>query len=89
MYDLALALEHCQEDDALPQLREALLDGYIQVRSIPAKQLEHLDLFLAAYYVYLSLWAATTALRYPNHKDELFKRMERAFRLVHRFAASY
>ena len=86
MYDLSLALEHCQEEVALPQFREALLDGYLQVRSIPAEQLDHLDLFLAAYYVYLSLWAATATQRYPNHKDELFGRMERAFRLVQRFA---
>jgi Ser/Thr protein kinase RdoA (MazF antagonist) len=88
MYDLSLAFEHCQEDDALPQFREALLDGYIQVRSIPEEQFDHLDLFLAAYYVYLSLWAAAATQRYPNYKDELFSRMERAFRLVQRYAAN-
>jgi Ser/Thr protein kinase RdoA (MazF antagonist) len=89
LYDLSLALEHCQEDEALPQFREALLDGYLQARSIPEGQLDLMDLFLAAYYVYLSLWAATAAQRYPNHKDELFSRMERAFRLIQRYAANY
>jgi Ser/Thr protein kinase RdoA (MazF antagonist) len=88
MYDLSLALEHCQEDDALPRFREALLDGYAQVRPLPEDQLAHLDLFLSAYYVYLSLWAASAVQCYPRHKEELFRRMERAFRLVKRYLAS-
>jgi Ser/Thr protein kinase RdoA (MazF antagonist) len=86
LYDLALALEHCQEDPALPKFRGALLDGYSRVRTISEDQVTHMDLFLAAYYVYLSLWAATAIQRYPNHKAELLKRMERAFRLVQRYA---
>jgi Ser/Thr protein kinase RdoA (MazF antagonist) len=54
IFDLSLALEHCQEDNALPQFRDALLAGYSQVRSLPEDQLKYLDLFLAAYFVYLS-----------------------------------
>ena len=88
LYDLSLALEHCQEDEALPDFRDALLEGYTRVRPIPENQLAHLDLFLAAYYVYLSLWAVTAIQRYPKHKDELLRRIERAFRLVQRYAAS-
>ena len=88
MFDLALALEHCQDDDALPMYREVLLDGYSQVRSVPESQFAHLDLFLASYYVYFSLWAAAMTQRHPNHKDELTRRMERAFRLVKRYIAS-
>jgi Ser/Thr protein kinase RdoA (MazF antagonist) len=86
LYDLSIALEHCQEDEDLPRFREALLEGYNQVRPIPEDQLNHLDLFLAANYVYLSLWAATAMQRYPKYKDELQRRMERAFRLVQRYA---
>jgi Ser/Thr protein kinase RdoA (MazF antagonist) len=89
IYDLSLALEHCQEDKDLPLYREALLDGYTQIRSITTDQLAHLDLFLAGYYVYLSLWAAAAALRYPNHKEELSRRMERAFKLAKRTIANY
>jgi Ser/Thr protein kinase RdoA (MazF antagonist) len=88
IYDLSLALEHCQEDVALPQFRDALLDGYAQLRPIPEKQLVHLDLFLAAFWVYLSLWTASAAQTYPNHKEELLRRMERAFRLVERTLAN-
>jgi Ser/Thr protein kinase RdoA (MazF antagonist) len=85
LYDLSLALEHCQEDDALPQFRDALLDGYTQIRPLPDDQLEHLDLFLAAYFVYLSLWAAAMAHLHPIYQEELNQRMRRAFRLVERY----
>ena len=88
VYDLSLALEHCQEDEALPQFRDTLLDGYAQVRSLPEDQIKYLDLFLAAYYVYLSLWAAAMAQLHPNYREELLRRMERAFRLVERYAAN-
>lgn len=85
VYDLSLALEHCQEDVGLPRFRDALLDGYTRVRSIPDEKSKYLNLFLAAYYVYLSLWAAAMAHLYPNYKEELLGRMERAFRFVEHF----
>ncbi len=88
IYDLSLALEHCQEDEALPQFRDALLDGYTRVRSLPEDQLKHLDLFLAAYYVFLSLWAVAVAQRFPKYREELFRRMERAFKLVEHYLST-
>ena len=88
VYDLSLALEGCQEDGALPQFRDALLDGYAQVRYLPEDQIIYLDLFLAAYYVYLSLWAAAMAHLHPMYREALHKRMERAFRLVERYVAN-
>jgi Ser/Thr protein kinase RdoA (MazF antagonist) len=88
LYDLSLALEHCQEDEALPLFREALLEGYTQVRPLAAEQIQYLDLFLAAFCVYLSLWAAALAHRYPKYRDALNQRMARAFRLVERFLAN-
>ena len=88
LYDLSLALEHCQEDEALPRLRDALLDGYARVRSLPEDQLEYLDLFLAAYYVYLSLYAVAAAQVYPRHREELVRRMERASRLVEHYLST-
>jgi Ser/Thr protein kinase RdoA (MazF antagonist) len=87
MYDLSLALEHCQDDPGLPQFRAALLDGYTRLRLLPESQLKYLDLFLAAYYVYLSLWAAAATQAYPHHRQVLSRRMERAFRLVERYVS--
>ena len=89
VYDLSLALEHCQEDEALLVFRDALLEGYTQVRPLPEAQLKYLDLFLAAYYVYLSLWAAAWAHLHPRNTEELHRRMERAFKLVKRFLANH
>jgi Ser/Thr protein kinase RdoA (MazF antagonist) len=88
VYDLSLALEHCQEDERLPQFRDALLDGYGRVRSLPEDQAKQMELCLAAYYVYLSLWAAAEAHLFPHYRDELFGRMERAFRLVERYLSN-
>jgi Ser/Thr protein kinase RdoA (MazF antagonist) len=85
IYDISLALEHCQEDQALPQFQEALLDGYTQIRPLPEEQVKYLDLFLAAFCVYLSLWAAATMQLYPQYREGLLKRMERAYTLVDRY----
>lgn len=82
MYDLAVSLEHCRDDEAYPQLRDALLDGYAEFRSLPEEQLESLELFMAAFYVYLGLWAAAMTLRYPHYRQELYERLERAAGLV-------
>lgn len=89
LYDLSLALDHCQDDPDLPRFRDALLDGYSQIRPIPDDHLNYLDLFLAAFHVYWSLWAATAAMRYPDHQEELFQRMGRYYNLVCRYAESH
>jgi Ser/Thr protein kinase RdoA (MazF antagonist) len=78
MYDLAVSLEHCREEAEFPRYREALLGGYAEVRPLPEEQLGRLDLFMAAFYVYLALWAAGAANLYPRHREGLFERMERA-----------
>jgi Ser/Thr protein kinase RdoA (MazF antagonist) len=87
MYDLAVSLEHCREDAAYPQFRDALMEGYAEVRCLPAEQRRYLELFMAAFYVYLSLWAAGMAYHYPRHRDELFGRLERAAGHVGRYIA--
>ena len=85
LFDLAVVLEDSQADQIRPEFRAALLAGYNLIRPLPADQLQHLDLFLAAYAVYWSLWAADASRIYPQHKQELFERMERYFRLVQNF----
>jgi Ser/Thr protein kinase RdoA (MazF antagonist) len=75
-------LEHCREDVAFPRFRDALLDGYAQMRSLPQEQLKHLELFMAASDVYWSLWATGEVYLYPHWREGLAGRMERAARLV-------
>lgn len=78
MYDLAVSLEQCYEEDDFPRYRDALLDGYAEVRTLPGEQLEHLELFLAAWYGYLALWCTAVAHLFPNARERLFKRRDRA-----------
>ncbi len=82
VYDLAIALEHCREDDSYPEFRQALLEGYAEVRTLPQEQLQHLDLFLAAWDVYLSLWATVGVHYYPSYREEALQRRERAVGFV-------
>jgi Ser/Thr protein kinase RdoA (MazF antagonist) len=89
VYDLAIALEHCREDAQYPEFRDALLDGYAEMRSLPEGHLEHLELFAAAFDVYWSLWAVAAAYLSPSNREGLRPRMERAARLVLRYVASY
>jgi Ser/Thr protein kinase RdoA (MazF antagonist) len=56
LWDIAVAL--CQQPwtGAWARQRDAFLDGYAQVRTLPSAQLQHLDLFLAMEYATGVLW---------------------------------
>jgi Ser/Thr protein kinase RdoA (MazF antagonist) len=82
IYDLAVALEHCREDAAYPDYRDALLEGYREGRPLPENRARYLDLFLMAFQVYWSLWAAATGHLHPEHRDALKGRLKRAARMV-------
>ncbi len=85
LYDLALALEHCWDDPAYPEYRDALLKGYTEFRPLPEYQRQNLDLFLAAFYVYMSLWtAALTQTRpdSPGNPHRLRRWQERGLRYI-------
>ena len=66
IYDLALALEHCWDDKEYPRYLEALLKGYTEYRTIPDEQLNLLNLFRAAFYVYMGLWTIAVDQMHPN-----------------------
>jgi Ser/Thr protein kinase RdoA (MazF antagonist) len=87
MYDLAVSLEHVRDDTEYPRFRDALLEGYTEIRNLPDTQLEQLDLFMAAFFVYVSLWAAAMTQVYPAHRIELMDRLERAAGLVERYVS--
>jgi len=87
-YDLALALENCQEDEALPRYRDAPLEGYTQIRPLPKDQIEQMDLLLSAFRVFWSLWAAAVMELYPRYREELLERMARYFKLVEHYLAN-
>jgi Ser/Thr protein kinase RdoA (MazF antagonist) len=88
MYDLAVALEHCLEDPGYPAFRGALLGGYREIRALPDEQADRLELFLAAFQVYWSLWAAAAAHLHPEYREGLRKRVERYASGVKRYLSA-
>ncbi len=82
VFDLAVALEHCWESPSFPRYREALLEGYAELRPLPEEQLAQLELFMAACEVYWNLWATGGTHLYPRLLEEYRERIERTARLV-------
>ncbi len=85
VYDLAVGLEHCWQQAAFPRCREALLDGYAEYRSLPPKQVQQLELFIAATEVYWNLWAVGGTHLYPAYLPEWRERIDRTAGLVVRY----
>jgi Ser/Thr protein kinase RdoA (MazF antagonist) len=86
-YDLAVALEHCREDGDFPRYRDALLEGYAEVRPLPEEQARHIGLFMAGLDVYLGLWANAVVRLRPDAGDYVRRRTERSVRLVAQYLA--
>jgi Ser/Thr protein kinase RdoA (MazF antagonist) len=70
MWDIAIAL--CQKPwtEEWYRQRDAFLEGYAQVRTLPESQLRHLDLFMAADYATGILWASLFIKNDPVRKAE-------------------
>ncbi|TRO48016.1 hypothetical protein E2P65_03555, partial [Candidatus Bathyarchaeota archaeon] len=66
VYDLAVPLVDLEDDESLPTLRDALLEGYTEIRSIPEEQLEKLELFQAAFRALEIFWGTAMVLRNPE-----------------------
>jgi Ser/Thr protein kinase RdoA (MazF antagonist) len=81
VYDLAVAMEHCRGRQDFRLRRDALLDGYCEVRELPGEQIQHMDLFMAAFDVHLGLWA-NAVVRLRPELDVVRRRFERCARLV-------
>ena len=88
IFDLSIVLEDSQDHQIQPQFRDALLNGYARVRPLSEDQIRNVDLFLAAFAVYWSLYAADAVQNHPENREEIFKRMSRYFRLVENYLAS-
>jgi Ser/Thr protein kinase RdoA (MazF antagonist) len=88
LFDLSIILEDSQDHQIRPRFREALLDGYTRVRPVSVDQIRNLDLFLAAYAVYWSLYAVDAVQYHPEDREEIYERMARYFRLVEHYLAN-
>lgn len=69
IHDLAFALSPWQGSAELPWIRDALLDGYAEIRSFPEPQLKHLGLFMAAFNATLMLWMIDWAKLCPESSE--------------------
>ncbi len=85
IYDLAVALDACRDDPSYLHYRDALLNGYAEYRSLPEKQVEQLELFLAALQVYWNLWATGGTHLYPSMRLEYDERIARTADFVVRY----
>jgi Ser/Thr protein kinase RdoA (MazF antagonist) len=57
IWDIAIALCSWPWTEDWYWMREAFLEGYFQIRTLPEAQLQHLDLFMAAQYATMVLWS--------------------------------
>lgn len=85
-FDLPVALDACRDDPSYPRYREALLNGYAEFRSLPERQTEQMELFLAGLQVYWNLWATGGTHLYPSLLGDYDERIERTAESVVRYA---
>jgi len=85
IYHCAAALCDWQDAGEWPRLRDALLEGYAQIRPLPQAQLAYLDLFMAARHVPLMLWATDMAQVNSNVRSGLTQWLEWSGEHVRRF----
>ncbi len=74
IYDLSLALEHCWGDVMYSQYRTALLKGYREHRPLSEEQAEQINLFQAAFYVYMGLWTAAINHVHPDSVKRSYRK---------------
>jgi Ser/Thr protein kinase RdoA (MazF antagonist) len=70
LWDMAVALEADPWTDGWYRQRDAFLNGYTQVHSLPDTQLCHLDLFLAIDYATGVLWGTAFMRDDPGRESE-------------------
>ena len=88
IFDLSVVLEDSQDHQIRPQFRDALLDGYTRLRPLSEDQIGNIDLFLASFAVFWSLYAADAVQYHPEDQGEIFERMSRYFRLIENYLAN-
>lgn len=78
MYDIGVALSEVRGEEAFPWYRDALLDGYTEIRSLPEEQWVHLDLFIATWHAFEMFWATSGAILFPGSRQAYDRWVERA-----------
>lgn len=84
MYDMAVSLCDWEGKDVWPAYRDALLEGYLEMRSIPEGQLKQLELFQAAYRAVEIFWGTAGAIRFRD-PTYWMERQDAAWRHIKRY----
>ena len=85
MYDIAVTLSDWQEAENWPEIRDALIEGYREIRPLPEEHLTYLDLFMVARHATIMLWATGSAHLFPEHREEAYTWRESSARHVRRY----
>jgi Ser/Thr protein kinase RdoA (MazF antagonist) len=78
MFDMGVALSEVRQTSAFDQHKDALFDGYTQVRSLPLEHWMHLELFIATWHAFEVFWAAAGAVKFPQYRQAYQGWIERA-----------
>ena len=78
MFDVGVALSDVYTEEAFPQYRDALFEGYTETRSLPEEQWVNLDLFVAAWHAFEMYWATAGAIRFPGSSQAYYRWVARA-----------
>lgn len=70
LWDIAIALCPWPWTEDWYWMRDAFLDGYLQVRTLPESQLQYLGLFMATQYATMVLWASLFIKSDPARRAE-------------------
>jgi Ser/Thr protein kinase RdoA (MazF antagonist) len=70
MWDIAVVLCSWPWTEEWHWMRDSFLEGYARVRTLPDAQLKYLDLFMAAQYATMVLWATMFIHRDPAMRTE-------------------
>jgi Ser/Thr protein kinase RdoA (MazF antagonist) len=71
MYDVAVALWQLRHRADYPAFHSAFVEGYTRQRPLPAEQLAHLDIFIAAREVAFGLWLVGMAETRDSFRADL------------------
>jgi Ser/Thr protein kinase RdoA (MazF antagonist) len=82
MFDVGVALCEVRKEATFAACRDALREGYEQVRFLPSAQWEHVDLFIAAWHAFEMFWAASGIVKFGDGRGSLRAWVERAARDV-------
>jgi Ser/Thr protein kinase RdoA (MazF antagonist) len=86
MWDIAVALCYWPWTEDWCWMRDAFLEGYAEIRTLPDSQLVHLNLFMAAQYATMVLWASLFIKNDPAMRAEYEKWRDREGNKLLRYA---